>query len=1023
MMTTSSFFITQLFMLAAVALILTSSSPNNNHHCHAFSTPIIAFSSRTTTVSTIPTSSSSSSLAAVIEPPPGGISATTQEGDEVDAGVVVNVDGDSVGSTPSGEVVTEATKRVGINSRGAKMNEIDFTLAPTDVSLSRSYQMSSSKMSSSSTATAAAATTTASAQSLSLTRALNTASNRAVRRILLSRSWPSAEALNLSLRTVLMQQQQQQVKKDDVSVEGEGGEESDKMKCPVPRPILNILMNRRDEADTTDDEGGATTTTATTTSATTPRTSEEREKQWIQNQIAVFRDSYSTIPGYDQAEAYLESILYLATSGEESERINEVMEGGGGGGGPRLYVEPYMRILSVIQSVGVVLEEGENGGRRKIAKKLIDQDICLSMLDKIALANEKKNGSVGGDGDASSSSGNGAGSEEKKKTNPLAIPYDAAAQLAYDAQDPSNQSIMSFDDFKAKYERETVAMVTEKKKQMDEKERIVAAAAAEVVAIDKDTPEPKGAYEKGRKRRLVRDKLAFFSKDWKTARGEDIGESNNDEIKASSGVDADTQTPTAGISVDNDDTEAIVIKPDDLGGVLLSAEEPTMTRQLNALSNIVQRTLIFGGDQELLVLAETLDADKPAFIQRWYKADPVINPDIQSETRPGVQYLNSLIKLLRDCYTKGVLKEVTPTLPLTTGYQNAYGRLTASLIELGSGYVRPASSSGSLSLAMTTSAATAKYLTSTAPPKSAREELGRFAKWESAVRKNRENPYPDDLVGSWDVQDVVGTQTIGTTEVIFKPQGELSVKPPMQGLRWRLDPGPTHLDTCTFQVLSDDGAILQYKGFVDRGSRLEARISKRSVTMRGGVSFLMRDTEGNIGNDYWDDMVPMNYKSGTTKFIMSRNVTNGDGLGEKAYSSSSTGTQAALRCPPVAEGEREILNGQNGPVLVTKVAGSYYAVDATCPHLNLPMKKGKISVEEGKPTLTCSFHNSCFEMETGKCTKWVTGALGTQNEVISGIMSNLGNEQKDIVAYHVSEEDDGYLRVTVTSPETSKIAA
>lgn len=56
----------------------------------------------------------------------------------------------------------------------------------------------------------------------------------------------------------------------------------------------------------------------------------------------------------------------------------------------------------------------------------------------------------------------------------------------------------------------------------------------------------------------------------------------------------------------------------------------------------------------------------------------------------------------------------------------------------------------------------------------------------------------------------MGTQTIGSTEVTFKPQGELSVKPPMQGLRWRLDAGPTHLDTCTFQVLSDDGAILQY---------------------------------------------------------------------------------------------------------------------------------------------------------------------------------------------------------------------
>ena len=260
----------------------------------------------------------------------------------------------------------------------------------------------------------------------------------------------------------------------------------------------------------------------------------------------------------------------------------------------------------------------------------------------------------------------------------------------------------------------------------------------------------------------------------------------------------------------------------------------------------------------------------------------------------------------------------------------------------------------------------------------------------------------------------MGTEIIGTTEVIFKPQGELSVKPPMQGLRWRLDPGPTHLDTCTFQVLSDDGAILQYKGFVDRGSRLEARVSKRPVSMRGGVSFLMRDPEGtggSIATDYWDDMVPMQYKQGTTKFIM-RNV---DGLEDIDYlsgSSSSEQQTAALRCPPVAEGEREIIKGPNGPVLVTKVAGTYYAVDATCPHLSLPMKKGKITVENGKPTLTCSFHNSCFEMQTGKCTNWVTGALGNENELIAGIMGGVGSEQKDIVSYQVSEEDDGSLRVT-----------
>ena len=281
-------------------------------------------------------------------------------------------------------------------------------------------------------------------------------------------------------------------------------------------------------------------------------------------------------------------------------------------------------------------------------------------------------------------------------------------------------------------------------------------------------------------------------------------------------------------------------------------------------------------------------------------------------------------------------------------------------------------------------------------------------------------------MGTWDVEDVVGTQTIGTTEVTFKPQGELSVAPPMTGLRWRLDPGPTHLDTCTFQVLSDDGAILQYKGFVDRGSRLEARVSKRSVTMRGAVSFLMRDTESSpgMGDDYWNDVLPMSYSSGSTKFVASRNVkSGGGGSAEASQSSGQSRPQTALECPPLAEGEREILSGPNGPILVTRVAGSLYAVDATCPHLNLPMKKGKVSIEGGKPILTCSFHNSCFELESGKCTKWVTGALGNESKFLAGVMSNLGSEQKDIASYRVSEAEDGSLRVTSETIEAAVVAA
>ena len=715
-------------------------------------------------------------------------------------------------ATPSSSAAnTRATKRVGINSRGAKMNEIDFTLAPTDVSLSRCYQMSERNNSNNNNNNNAEDTATSprtksqttSQQSLSLTRALNTASNRAVRRILLSRSWPSAEALNVSLRAIAIQQQQQQqqrkkkAEKDgllpyaanasrlvaaqqqqqqqqqqptQVEANASSSTTIDKMKCPVPRPILNILMSRRaggSGGGTNDsniasatpggDDNVSTTATATTSTMTQISTSEEREQQWVNNQIADFYNTYGgksessdASSGYNEAEAYLESILSLATTGIESERVVELYNGS-----QRTYIDAYKRILSVIQSVGAVLEEVEEGStttfsslsrtRRRIAKKLIDQDFCLSMLDKIALANERKNKlfSKSSDDDASSRH---ISSCSSSNVNPFAIPYDAAARLEYDTNYKSNNknspftTIMSFEEFKVMYEAQTVAMVMAKKKLRDESSEnlssindvlkmnlsvsdVLKMNTNEVSIIDNTT----AAKKKGKRW------FKFWSRGKQSSAGQTMNINTNVELNNDVN---DIVKPSS-----QSGPEIISIKPDDLGGVLLSAEEPTMTRQLNVLTNICHRTMIFGGDQEVLLLAETLDADKPAFIQRWYKTTDwdTTSTIMDIETRPGVQYLNSLIQLLRDCYTQGAVNDVTPTHPMTTGYQNAYGRLIASLIELGSGYIRPPISSLS-----PLSAATEKYLTSTARPKSAREELGRLANFEKAIRKNSESPYPNE---------------------------------------------------------------------------------------------------------------------------------------------------------------------------------------------------------------------------------------------------------------------------------------
>jgi hypothetical protein len=388
-----------------------------------------------------------------------------------------------------------------------------------------------------------------------------------------------------------------------------------------------------------------------------------------------------------------------------------------------IYDESYKRVIAVLKSVGAILEEMPGTDRFRVSSKLDDQDICLSIIDKISIQKGSTN-------DSSRTNGKSGGPDDKESAS---------------------------------------------------------------------DSESSGEKKRG---------LKFWKKN-----------------------------PL---------------------NIILSEDEQTITRQLNALSNIVQRALLFGGDQELLVLSETLDSNRFPFAERWYPETGDPSEEMEDETRPGLQYLNSLILVLRKAYDDGIVSDLEPAVPLSLSYSNSYERLMASLVELGSGYIRPMSSN----------------VMSMPKPRTAQEELGRFAVWESNFRSTDETiSYPEDLVGTWEVRDEVGGETIGVSNVVFESQGEVTVAPPLQGLRWRLDPGPTHLDTCTFQVLGEDGTVLQYRGFIDRGARLEARFSKRPTKIRGSVMFQMRDGDlAVMGEDYWKDMLPINYKTGTTKFVMTKKL-------------------------------------------------------------------------------------------------------------------------------------------------------
>lgn len=191
-----------------------------------------------------------------------------------------------------------------------KVNEIDYCIAPGDVSLSRA----SGKMSKDDD--------DESPQTISLTQALNNASNRAVRRILLAKSWPSEEAFNMSLRlAAAAEKKAQQARK--------ANRNANAAKCPIPRPILNIFT--RGNAPSRSSTGNSATTSPSSKSgvnrAASPANSSKKRRtneQYVTDQIVAFQERYGSLPGYSYAEAYLESVLSLATTGDESPRVKEV---------------------------------------------------------------------------------------------------------------------------------------------------------------------------------------------------------------------------------------------------------------------------------------------------------------------------------------------------------------------------------------------------------------------------------------------------------------------------------------------------------------------------------------------------------------------------------------------------------------------------------------------------------------------------------------------------------------------------
>jgi nitrite reductase/ring-hydroxylating ferredoxin subunit len=124
-----------------------------------------------------------------------------------------------------------------------------------------------------------------------------------------------------------------------------------------------------------------------------------------------------------------------------------------------------------------------------------------------------------------------------------------------------------------------------------------------------------------------------------------------------------------------------------------------------------------------------------------------------------------------------------------------------------------------------------------------------------------------------------------------------------------------------------------------------------------------------------------------------------ESLCKTIFKSAMTKTKIATTAD--ASADKVLKTSANGQsILVAQVGDKYCAIANKCPHLGLPMDKGKF--ENG--VVTCPFHGSKFEICTGKNTQWVESFVGIPLPGIAKKMMTMGKAATDVASFTVSQE-------------------
>lgn len=118
-----------------------------------------------------------------------------------------------------------------------------------------------------------------------------------------------------------------------------------------------------------------------------------------------------------------------------------------------------------------------------------------------------------------------------------------------------------------------------------------------------------------------------------------------------------------------------------------------------------------------------------------------------------------------------------------------------------------------------------------------------------------------------------------------------------------------------------------------------------------------------------------------------------------------------IRIAPSSEvKENRLLPASAGgtSLLLTRVDGKAYAIGSKCPHVGLPLAKGK--VEGG--AVTCPWHGSRFDVCTGANLDWCNAVAGIPMPGWTHRLLALGKQPAPLPVYETTEENGNvFVRV------------